>query len=1287
MRKLSGFVLFISLVLLASGATSAFGQSSNANPRAFGVGQPKTVSELPPGHFKDALNSLRPEARNRALKKLQEFTFPAEDVGSLRVNVDGHVWYADYFELKPPDAAQPLEAPADPGIGLSIAEDQIFLLHSRPGSSNVLYLDFDGHVITGTQWNNHPTYGTGIDPHPALPFDPSGNDGDDGTPLEADFTSVELARIGEIWHRIAEDFAPFDIDVTTQEPAVFTNTTGRVLFTHDTDANGNAMPSQGAGGVAWINVFGGASYVSGYSPALVYYTNLYSSPAGEAYQGYPTLNAEAGSHEFGHNIGMGHDGAPGVEYYGGHGTGLTSWGPIMGGSYSDNVTQWSKGEYYNANNPEDDLAMIAADLGYVADEDDDTSATANEITVEGSGDILVSNPENDPHNALPDNKGVINDRADVDWWYVDVGAGPLSITVTPAWHAFTRAEHRGANLDVELTLYDGSLTQVDYAEPTDNTLATVSITADAGRYYIAIDGVGYNELGVGLAGDDGYTDYNAMGMYFIEGTVVPQSADSTKPSPDPMTWAVVPASFDANRIDMTATTATDDSGYVEYYFNCTAGGAGCVPSGWQTSPSYSAVGLAPNTSYSWQVRARDGSNNTTGYSTVESAATPDVPPVAPSGLGATAVSVSQVDLAWTDNSDNETGFEVWHSTVGGGDLADYSLETTTGINATSWSDTGLSTNSTHYYIVRAINAEGASSNIGPASATTWDSPPAAPSNLAAVANGAFQVDLTWVDNAGNETAFEVWRSATQSGTYTQVGSNASNDTSFSDTGLSPLTTYWYKVRASNSGGSVVSLFSNEDDATTTDEPPTGPSSLTATAVSAGQIDLLWQDNSDNETGFEIEFSSDGVAWPGTPDVVLGVGATSYSDTTLTGLTSRYYRVRAVGAGGPSAYSNTASDTTFEGCSFSKSYNANFWYQFALACNAAPNNTVAEVFSGHSVQVYRLDAFNQAYVQVNAGDAMQPGVGYFVQFAAPASPFTLNGYKITLADLSLENDDSIGKQNFIGYLGDQVMSWDEMLFYDSGPSKELTLAEVDALKNGSYPCDDVPLGPGSKCLVRRLMKVWNGVTYDSYDGATVGMIGQVSPGEAFWVKAFGPGVLARFPATPAGPAVSENGAGYPAVKPSDERKSTGKGSGKDAQSPARFIRLVATSENGRDRGNVLGQHPGSIDGLDSHDLEAPAPFGGNYLSLSFINPLLGVGEWGFNSDYRSPADTFQGEWAFVVRASEQHPVVTLSWEGKDELLQNAWLLDEQSGELIEVQPGGSYTFTRVWDAHHFSFIVE
>lgn len=181
------------------------------------------------------------------------------------------------------------------------------------------------------------------------------------------------------------------------------------------------------------------------------------------------------------------------------------------------------------------------------------------------------------------------------------------------------------------------------------------------------------------------------------------------------------------------------------------------------------------------------------------------PPSAPSGLTATAVSSSQINLAWTDNSSDETNFVVARSTTAGGPYTDIA---TLAAGSTSYSNTGLTASTTYYYVVRATNAVGASANSNQASATTQAAPavPAAPSNLAATVISRTQINLTWTDNSTNETNFVVERKKS-TGTYSVVATLAAGTTSYSNTGLTRNTTYLYRVKATNAAGS--SAYSNE----------------------------------------------------------------------------------------------------------------------------------------------------------------------------------------------------------------------------------------------------------------------------------------------------------------------------------------------------------------------------------------------------------------------------------------------------------------------------------------------
>ncbi|MDQ7053075.1 MAG: fibronectin type III domain-containing protein [candidate division KSB1 bacterium] len=324
--------------------------------------------------------------------------------------------------------------------------------------------------------------------------------------------------------------------------------------------------------------------------------------------------------------------------------------------------------------------------------------------------------------------------------------------------------------------------------------------------------------------------------------------------------------------------------------------------------NYSDTGLNPNSTYTYRVRAFNADGNS-GYSNEASATTQSQPnpPAAPSNLTATAVSTSQIDLSWTDNSNNEDGFKIERKDPGSTTFVEIAQ---VGANVTNYSDTGLNPNSTYTYRVRAFNADGNSGYSNEASATTQSqpNPPAAPSNLTATAVSTSQIDLSWTDNSNNEDGFKIERKDPGSTTFVEIAQVGANVTNYSDTGLNPNSTYTYRVRAFNADGN--SGYSNEASATTQTQPnpPAAPSNLTATAVSTSQIDLSWTDNSNNEDGFKIERKD-----PGSTTFVeiaqVGANVTNYSDTGLNPSSTYTYRVRAFNADGNSGYSNEASATT------------------------------------------------------------------------------------------------------------------------------------------------------------------------------------------------------------------------------------------------------------------------------------------------------------------------------------------------------------------------------------------
>ena len=134
------------------------------------------------------------------------------------------------------------------------------------------------------------------------------------------------------------------------------------------------------------------------------------------------------------------------------------------------------------------------------------------------------------------------------------------------------------------------------------------------------------------------------------------------------------------------------------------------------------TGLAPGTEYCYQVRATGAGGAPASAFTTGSCATTLTPPAAPSNLAATATSSSAVALTWSDDSDDESGFEIWRSTTGASGT--YALLSTLAANATGANDAGLTSGTQYCYKVRALG-----SGSDPASAFSGSScatPPAAP---------------------------------------------------------------------------------------------------------------------------------------------------------------------------------------------------------------------------------------------------------------------------------------------------------------------------------------------------------------------------------------------------------------------------------------------------------------------------------------------------------------------------------------------------------------------------------
>jgi hypothetical protein len=344
----------------------------------------------------------------------------------------------------------------------------------------------------------------------------------------------------------------------------------------------------------------------------------------------------------------------------------------------------------------------------------------------------------------------------------------------------------------------------------------------------------------------------------------------------------------------------------------------------QDVTTYSDTGLSPGTTFYYRVSAFNA-GGVSPASNVASATTYTDPPSAPTDLSALPESSTEIDLTWADVA-TDTGYQVERSPDGSNE---WDIVGTTDQDVTTYSDTDLSSGTTFYYRVIAINDGGVSPASDVVSATTYTDPPSAPTDLSAVPESSTEIDLTWTDVA-TDTGYQVERSPDGSNEWDIVGTTDQDVTTYSDIGLSPGTTFYYRVSAFNAGG--YSPASDVVSATTYTDPPSAPTGLAATPGSSTQIDLTWTDVA-TDTGHRVERSPDGsngvtVRTTGqdvtgyrvqrSPDGSNGwvtVGTTdqdvmTYSDIGLTSGTTFYYRVIAFNAGGDSPASNVASGTTY-----------------------------------------------------------------------------------------------------------------------------------------------------------------------------------------------------------------------------------------------------------------------------------------------------------------------------------------------------------------------------------------
>jgi hypothetical protein len=237
------------------------------------------------------------------------------------------------------------------------------------------------------------------------------------------------------------------------------------------------------------------------------------------------------------------------------------------------------------------------------------------------------------------------------WWngveFIDVNVTENIATINVYRDTHTESYDNPSDLGTQFALDDTIIPQpatvpVIYGYVLDSNatpLADVNLSAGNGWFDVT-DANGYYEIPVhyGWSGTitPGKADYTFEPNGILYSNVTADIADQNysatyapdfiPPEPDPMTWASLPTATGPTSITMTATTASDDTPPVMYYFECINDGN--ANSNWQTNPTYVAGGLSPGTEYTFRVKAGDSAaaQNETAWSTEQSATT-QPPPV------------------------------------------------------------------------------------------------------------------------------------------------------------------------------------------------------------------------------------------------------------------------------------------------------------------------------------------------------------------------------------------------------------------------------------------------------------------------------------------------------------------------------------------------------------------------------------------------------------------------------------------------------------------------------------
>jgi len=424
-------------------------------------------------------------------------------------------------------------------------------------------------------------------------------------------------------------------------------------------------------------------------------------------------------------------------------------------------------------------------------------------------------------------------------------AGPTSTTLgydlrSQVWYAPSPTAGPGQTITMNLSLAQPLVMSIvvvkgsDISSPidgisligSDNGTSTVNVVSPIMTTTRA------NDLLVGFVKTNGTETFTAGSGFTLEAaaTVLNLTAESetaaTVGNYDAtftlnigVTWQSVIGAVtnNPNQSTLSWTASTETGGTISEYLVERCQSAGCnnfAQVGTTPATSFDDTGLTASTSYSYRVRAEDASGTLGPYSSVATIATPVPIPTVPRNLTAAADRQGPIDLSWTASA-SPIGIADYfvQRCLGAGCTNFVQVATATG---TTYADAGVLSSTTYSYRLQAVDTAGNLSGFSNTAVgtTVGNQPPTAPSNLTATAEGANQINLSWTASTSSIGLANYVVERCQGAGCTSFAQIATpTGTTYSDTGLTPGTSYSYEVEAIDIEGNV-SPFSNVASATT-----------------------------------------------------------------------------------------------------------------------------------------------------------------------------------------------------------------------------------------------------------------------------------------------------------------------------------------------------------------------------------------------------------------------------------------------------------------------------------------